>query len=540
MGDPKIYAMDETLGMAKARMDSAQHGVTIKCKRRRPGGGMPPLFEHYATFMNVAMQHIVTPESWLSLLAGGGEHAIDVYDPVDIGKILGGPLRFQISGPPKSPIDFGQLERPDWPGPVELTYPSKQELAQAAAPQPISVISSAPGMPAVHVGQPAPVVAAGTSPADLALAQARAELAQRTAEIEALRDTQRALASRLEREETQRVADAKLNALEHRLSEALAKRDVPPPPPPRDMSETLTPLLGALAPILTEMVKGQAEARKEALAMQMKMQELQLASAQQFQTVLVQMTARPAVDPAIVALQDKFDRTLERMHEREDPAARAMVTQMADAMGSVTNMMMGVLQTASEAGLVGGGKETTGMMVIKEIAKALDKFGRVAAVGMQKPQLRPGRPPQPQRAPRPNGAPRATAPANVVVEAPVARAPQPATPQPAAFAGMPVGAAEAPNPFDEIEDMILAEADVQEVADKLVGSWSNPVLQAEIAEHGGDFTSILQDRIEEEWADEHVEYLLSLSEAVQAKLVEAGLLVPTEGDEAEAETEIGQ
>lgn len=499
MADTKTFSPDETIGLIRAKAADATHGDSFCVKiHRRKGvvGGFGGHSELTAALGGGTVAQICSPETWLPKLVGGGNYIVRVYSDADPGKQLGGDLIHQFAGDQKN-VDPAILKLPGWSGPSELRWPE----TAPQAPVPYVTLGAngtpiVPMQPAVsQVQQSAPILPLGPSSAELELKeqlrqvnemlrQQAAALAQRD------RDLAEEKANRRE-EQLRREHAAEMGAIRAEIAKLANTAPV----------KSSVDTIAALAPVVTPLIQSIIASNSETRQL---MAKIQADSQAQFQALMMKSMERPAVSPEVTALMDRFQSQLEKLRET-DPSQHNMISQMADAFGGMTNMMVNVMGQVADSGLLGGKQESTGMLIFKEIAKALEALGRSAAVTGGG---RPRRPALPARAPV---AATATGPQRPV--APIA----PAQPQSNGLAGV-------VNPLDEIEQRIRNEEDPVAIADLFVKSINDPAVQTEIAEAVG-LPNVFRARLGDEWANEHMDYVQALLTEVQAKLEAAGVVL---------------
>lgn len=500
MAEPaKTYTQDETIGLIRAKSQDTQHGdsFTVKISRRVGaiagyGGGS----ELLVTMGQASIQHISSPEAWLSKLAGGGSYVIKVFSEADPGKQIGGDLLLRITGEPKS-INPSIVKDPSWRGPPEMLYPEPGSLQLQ---QPFMTIAAGPSGNNFVPQPPAPAQLAPSAPS-LAELQLQRQLEQTQAMLQQMQSelTNRSTAlaeerAARERERMQQSHTVQMQALEAKIDRLATAA------PAKSPVESLTAIASTLMPLVQAMIQSNAETRALMLKAQQDNQT-------QLQALMLKSMERPPIDPAVTQMMDRFQAQLEKLRE-SDPAQHSAISSMADAFGGMTSMMMNVLNQAVDSGILGGKGESTGMMVVKEIAKAIESFGRASAgAGARRTIFRPPAPPAlpPRPAPAPTPAPM-----------------NGSTNGASGFAGVSAPA----SPLDAIERRIRAEEDPETVAADFIAAMSHAAVQAEITQAGG-ITELFQNRLGD-WANDHVEYAQALLAAVEAHARAAGIIVDAE------------
>ncbi len=517
----KIYTADETITLLRAKASDPTacpqgDNFRVKVFRRRTGTltGIP---EHIVTMGDAQVLHIANPEVWLPRIAGGGNFMLSVYPAHDPTSPIGSNVPFNYGNEPMREVQVHALaalvKTQGWQGPLSIVWPVPHELTPQQAQDLYTATSMAPsGNPQVHAPQtnvPNGGIQGGPVPFgngqgfqlspgyDPHFAQREREMSEREA--------------KLREEALKRDFELRLKEIEIRytalVNQATARVDAAPKVPEKSIIAELAPVLG---PVLTQMISAQNEMR---LAM-LKSQET--AAAQQ-QLLLTTLLSKPTVDPAITKLEDKIERMME---SSGDDGGAKMVHTMADAMSSMTGMMMSTLKAAAEAGFGGGEKqEHPGLMAVREVARAIESFGSSYSGAMKG---RAGPPPAPARQLPPGQRAR--------------RAPVGAEAQ-AGFAGY-AGAQAAqparsgPNFVDQIERMIRAHHDPHEVALLVGQNLSNPDLQNELAAVGGQIPALMERRLGV-WLTEkkeNHEYIEALFDELTDMLQAAGIIPPDEED----------
>lgn len=505
MADNKTFTPEETIGLIRAKAQDTQHGDSFQVKvyRRHGVAGFARPSETLATLAGATVEHISNPEQWLQKLVGGGNLYLKIYSDAEPGKQIGGDIHITIQGDVKA-IDPNVMKSGQWRGPPELKYPDFG-ATQPQVPQPWMTIGANPAQTTMY---PPPQAPAATPALPLGPTAAEIELKNQLAQAQAaLQQMQAAIASRdvalaeeraaRERERMQREHDAKMASLEAKIDRLATAAPIKSP------TESIAALGATFMPLVQTLIATSNETK-------LQMMRLQETSQQQLQAFMLKSMERPAISPEVQSLLQQFQNQIEKLKET-DPAQHNIISQMADAFGGMSQMMMGVLEQAVNSGVLGGKQESTGLMIVRELAKAVEAFGRAGAnaVGGKRMRLAPPKLPAP------------AAPAAAVATGPQAPIAQPA-PQANGFAGAP------PNPLDEVEERIRAEEDPAAVATAFVAALQSTVVQAEIAQAGG-IVELFGERLGD-WADEHVEYARELLAEVQKQAIAAGVLQPAEED----------
>lgn len=370
---------DETISLMKAKAENPQFGDSFRIKVHRRRQNVAGITENLCTLDGATILHVANPETWLPRLYGGGpNYTIYVYHSLDPTALIGSPLQVQIQGAPFDRINYAELISSGWQGPSTLIYPDPKTAAQTTEQQSAAVTHLSP---VASVGSGAPqtsvpgLLPQGASTNDPAVAAAWAQLETARRELD-LRDR------KIELERVQAQADARMQALEHRL---LGQQK------PSDLPALITAIGTALVPVITGFMQAQSESRRE----------------QQEQTKLL---AQQNSEILKVVLSDK----------RDDAPMGKMMAAMTDTMSSAMKIQNNLMHQMADAGFGPPKEESTAMKVTREIVKGFNALaGSGALAGMAAGGLQPRlpAPKQPQlRAvkspvvpvPRPAATPNAT------------------------------------------------------------------------------------------------------------------------------------
>lgn len=107
------------------------------------------------TLARATVDHIVSPEAWISALFGGGDYALGVFHASDPSTRIGIPLQFKLDGA-KREMNLNLIQQDNWPGPKEIKFAPNAVPAQAPAHQPATNGYPAP------VSQTVPMAGGGT------------------------------------------------------------------------------------------------------------------------------------------------------------------------------------------------------------------------------------------------------------------------------------------------------------------------------------------------------------------------------------------
>lgn len=506
----KTFTPEETIGMIRAKAQDGQHGDSFIFKAfRRLGvvGGFGGHNESLVTLGGASVQQISSPEEWLPKLVGGGNFIIKIYSDQDPGKQIGGDITLKVNGEPKS-IDPSILKSATWHGPPELRFPTFEPLAAHPFMSVPAQIPGGPVFPQQVTSAPTNTFV-GPSAVELELKQ---QLQAQTQHVQAQQAAVVALQAALAEERAARREEQLRRESASQMAELRAEiAKISNAQPQKSATDSIAALVGTFMPLAQALITSSNETK---LAMMKAQQD----SANQFQAVLLKTMERPAVDPQITMLMDKFQAQLEKLREA-DPAQSSVLAQMADAFGGMMNMSMTMMQQVADSGL-GGQKESMGMMIVRELAKAVDTFSRASTSAV----TRRARALPPKVAPAQLAAQPAKAPVAAVATGPQTMAPPVTAPN---------GLAGVENPLDEIEARIRSEEDPATVAESFIIAMSDPIVQAEINAAGGTIVDVFQERLGD-WANDHVEYARALLAEVEKRAVAAGYLQPEEGETVEA------
>lgn len=511
MAENKVWTSEETITLIRAKKEDSQHGDSFLVKVfRRSGavGGFGGKTESLTTLGAATVQHIVNPEIWIPKLAGGGNFILKVFANNEPGKQLGGDLIVQVPGEPIA-VNPAIVKMASWNGPAEMLYPEVGQAQSAPAPYVTLPNMTVVSTPSANMAAQTPaahnVINTGPSSAELELKeQLRAQqamLAQMQSEI-ARRDSllNEERAARRD-EQLRREQATALSALEAKLDRLATAT------PAKSPGDLIATVATALTPLVQAFIQSSSETRQIMLKAQSDNQAT-------LQALMVKSMEKPAIDPQFAAMLNQFQTQIERLRE-SDPESKNVMSQMADAFGGMMNMSMEMMKQVAESGLMGGKSEPIGMTVVKEIAKAIESFGRASAATVGGRRRLPART-APTALPQPPVAATATGPQQPIVPAP--------TVAPNGFAGV-------VNPLDEIEQRIRNEEDPKAVAAAFIACMGNPVVQAEIEEAGG-IVKVFTDRLSE-WANDHVEYGQELLAEIERQGIAAGVMT-ADGGGAEA------
>lgn len=476
-------APEAVIGMiADIAKQTQVNSFPIRIQRRNQNTPYPISI---AAFDDATVEQIAHPEGWLTRLGGGGTYIINVFHPIEHAKILSPSIIVQAAGPALNELpDPSIVEELDWVGPSKMSYPTAKKLdpkAQQSTPY-LSIPSPGGGAGGrsrlanadQQTDSAAPVVPPpqGVDPLRVALEKEREQLRQAMAKLDEDRH-------RMELELERRRRDEEMRALRTEIAAAAASK------PPGDQT-------GGLAALIVEMNK-QAQASADRLAesqrrsderFQMMMAE-QAKSAQESakevqatnRMLMETLLKKPAIDPVMEQL-------LKRDGEASSATAKVMA-QMAEATGSVVQMVVGALHAVQELNAPAE-SDPPWLKAVKEGVKA---FAAVQMSNMNMPQMAP--PPAP-RAPLvavPSPAPQ-----------PPRQSPQPIphTPPPAPAAALGDDDGSKTPAFERLIEAIKAKQNTQELAAYFLDAMENqePSIYGAVSAANGNplqaFTPYLQ------------------------------------------------
>jgi hypothetical protein len=493
MGDPLTAEQTVSIldDLAKQKGDSFR----LRVMRRGREHQVPQFF---LAFDDAQVCHFAAPETWLPEIAasGGGIFEIMAYHMSNPVMPIGGTIKIPVEGDTRPP-DISVIQNPGWQGPKKLTFPKVQRTETIGTAgslpspdqglQPVRVGSSPSPQ---HQGQPQPGAMPQT-PASAALASDPGLFARVTQAEEALR--------RRERELDEREARAREERMRTELREEM-RREMGALRPAHVAPSPVEGIVAALTPILPQVLGVIQQGRAEAQARE--------------ERLLALLTTPRGPDPAVAAMAARLDALLAAKDNGNGP----MVSQMAEAMGTMTSSMMQVVHTAAEMASMQGPapSEPTWIKALREGAKAVLGMMQVQAAMANQRRL----------------------PAAVAVPA----APPPPAVQPGVLPpGQPAAPAEAngapPDVIGRIEAAIRKGVPVDRVAEAFFQALSNdalrPQIDAALAPHNGDYEGLLKARLGLPWLMQpaNLAYVNALKIAFEQKAEEMGFVREEEGGE---------
>ncbi len=469
--DPNILIS----GISDVAKGTGVNAFKIRIQRRAPGQSYPVLL---AAFEDATVDQIAHPESWLTRIGGGGTYLITVFHPVDTAKVLNiAPIIVQAGGAPRQePVDPSIVNEPNWTGPKDMSFPLQQRRSGAVTPifgMPSS-FGDATGSAPRNGDQPS-FGGVPSSPATqfdairVSLEREREDLRQQT------------LRAQEERHRAEVLAVQQRNELELAKLRAEFKVAAVPVVQQREgPSETAT--------LIVEMNRqSQASAdRFQALMLELnKGTAMQLAGMQETNKLLLsKLLDKPAIDPVMEKLLAK--------NADEAGAIVKVVTQMAEASGSIVNMMVSAVHSISELNRSPDDAEPNWLKAVKIGIEGL----RPMLAGMQAQQVQapPVYQPQPAQfqSPRPRVQPPRVVPSQPVAVPVPAPQPQPQATQPASF-----GDADGSNldAFLQIVRAIRERRDPTEVATFFLDNVEEPAVKSRLDAAGGNPLEALEPHL---------------------------------------------
>lgn len=240
----------------------------------------------------------------------------------------------------------------------------------------------------------------------------------------------------------------------------------------------------------------------------------------QNQAMIVALMNRPSVDPSFQSMVERMVTELKASKQDTSPAAQSVAT-MAEAMQGMTKTALNLFHAAAEIGSGKEPREPPGLMVAKEVAKALASLGNGMAQA-----YRPGRRP-------PMGQPR-----QLQGGQPQAPRPQPPQAQPVPA---PAPIEKSIGALDKIEGMIRSKDDPVKVSDAFFEAikTDDSQLHQELSAVEGDINELVGNRLGA-WLMENEgnrDYASNLFGVMQERGVLDGLI---DGDDADSDEDSGE
>ena len=586
--DTAEVVMQKLIALATEKGDGA---FTIRIIARRGSSVVPTAL---VMFHQGTIAQLANIESWLARIVGGGEYTVAVNHASDLGKRH--TFSMSLAGQPFPQVMLSAVQAPDWSGPTDVANAAPaQPESMPTTPSPFNPTFAQPGYPALRpqpMQQPQPfaqqVMPAGAQafqamPADAGAqlltvqreaALAKGELDRRQAEMD-----KREIEDRMRREAHDRETKLRSEmAAQMESVKALFTSQQKPVEAKTDPLAAIAALAAAFAPIANAMIVSSNDMKRLQIEMGQKQAELaastardiaaaQAKAAESNTAMMLKLMEKPGQSPELMMMLD-----LQKSHAEGNSA---MMGQIVNAMGTVSKMSIGMIETIADLTAPPEGSPVAD--AIKDTVKALgtlmngaDKGAR-AAVNQQtpakpgvpaKPALPPGAPAQQgptqeqiaaaqqraaivnQQAQQQQEAHAAaiaqqaqvpTPPANVVqfpqpVPAAPAPAPVPEIEMPDGFAGI-----ETKSTVDELENLIRTHHEpVEAVAQYLLDNLKDPAMRGALAKHQGDPNSLLAEKFGLIWLSDtnNQAYVERLSIALEDMAEAQGALAPEEGDDA--------
>lgn len=543
------YSHEETLRLLTEKAKTGGDRFMVKVSRKR---GVAGLLEHHATLIDATVEQLANPETWLPTLCGGGEYGLRVSHMDDVANALGGVLLYKFQGAPFDLPRTSLVGKANWTGPGGIVFPSAESSPAASSLGGTVTMAGGSGLPPTPYmpasGVPAPPVFAY----DERVERERERLQRESRELaESKQKAERQLAERefeiREKEREAKLKDeltAKQRDLEAKINAQQAQQANAP-----KLTEIVSVISAAFAPVVTAMLESSKAARveqlriqEEAARRQAEMQQRMMEMQQQSTQLLVTLMKDKGPDPTITTMME--------MMRANSQGGAEMMTRIVDAMGTVSKTSVGMIEAIADLRL-GGEPENPILGAVRETVKALATLSKGAetgarkqvAAGQKQPQLpsktaTQPKTPTPTPTPTANGAAAPTQP--VVYEAPNVPQPNhpPATEAPPAFAEAPRFVPQEGSVIEQLKTMIEARHEpVEEVAQFFVDALQTNELREELKRHSGDVNSLVAEHLGL-WVmsdDKNREYIGRVGRAIDELGTKLGLVEDNDEDEAEAE-----
>lgn len=331
---------EQTVANALARAaETNRDEFTLRITQRAVGQAQDSVI---AAFADATVDHLAHPEAWLAQLGGGGMYKLHAFHVMDRARLIGAPIPVLVQGQPHRLNDAQMhtlVDHVDWTGPKTLEYPAKPKAPAArtngtiADVDPLLRISTNRGPPAPSdlsgngVSQTAKTLD-GSTFSDPEVVHLRAQLEAARARVEQQERQLGEERHRLELEAMERRRQSDLEKLRAEIAANSARRDEG----------------GGLSTILMELNKANQAAAERFQTMMLELNkatQAQLAGLQETnRALMLELTKKPTIDPVMEKLLVKG--------EEASSATVRVVAQMAEATGSVVNMMVGALHSLKE------------------------------------------------------------------------------------------------------------------------------------------------------------------------------------------------
>lgn len=552
---------DQTLANIQERGRVSGDRFRVVVFRRGPTDAVP---KKVAGLDGATYAHIAEPSAWLPPLLGGGEYTLNVYhSSVDPGLMIGIPLQESYdakegspAGAPKNTPSLRVMNAQNWPGPPTLFFPNAEMIkadqlgAHPLAPNgtprhTLTNVTSDPGVPNQSGDQG--VLARALQIENEGKRQLE-EAARREREL-----TERM--ARMEKENTERQEAIKRQESESKIREEMRQREEglraqiaelkqlsqqKPPEAPRGPSVTeiittaatlLTPLVNAWSESAKENARATREAAEKAAAASAAAAEKNHAALME---VLKTMNSKPT------GMSEEMKMLLGVLQEDKKSssadAMAAMMTRMVDAVGVVSKMSIGMIETVAQQ--LGGDPEDPVVVAIREGTKAMQMLSQGAQAGAARSIPAVRQQPQPQQR-QPQQRPPQQRPAGATAAGPQQPIVTPPPQQPVA-APTPIGAgtppaevhqfAGAPEPVTRSPiELVRAAIMGQQPADKIAGALvqlikdKEPSFRAALHAAGGDLNGMVVAQLGPEFVMANSDYLNEIGTAVEEQGEAAGI-----------------
>ncbi len=392
-------SQEETLALINTKAKENGDSFLVKVFRKRHSTGLP---ESVATFGDAQAIHIVSPETWLPRISGGGPiYLLQSYHSTAPSETVGSPIQVSVPTdnlPPKTPgeIDPRVVKSGSWTGPRVLIWPSVEDKKTEQAPAYL-VPSTLPqaSSPVASTSQTFAPATFDKAAFDRNLAmqqqldQERASFLRMKEELaedqrrqrEELAESRRAA----EIDSLKRENDARVREMQAEMRTLVAAQSQAPK---TDIAQTIAAVTTAATPILVQMLAAQNEMR---LAMMKQQDAVAAAAAESNRQLMTAMLAKPAVDPVMERLFSELKATIEKANAQQTPQS-TMLHSMAETTASMTQTMMELVQSAADMNLGGGKQEDhPALKAVREGVKAVQSlFAGYQTATMNKMGLQPG------------------------------------------------------------------------------------------------------------------------------------------------------
>jgi hypothetical protein len=454
---PERSQHEETLKAVQMLAASKGDSFRVRISRKKTVASVP---DPVAAFDGVTSDHLITPETWMPDVAGGGYFLLTVYHESDGVSSVGAPISLTVPGEPRDvdPITLQALViSKNWRGPKSLLSPKPIKTLSPTPAWPTGLSVPSPGGSGTVPRNTDPTTPPGGGPShadpyllDVARRERELALREKQLEIDAIR---REAEARVKAAEDRAAAEAtRANDRMDRLEQRMLEK-----PHSDDVGTALARAAESVGKMLIEfkqadreqarikadadvrIAEAQAKANADVLAARARADEAAAAAQRELVTAMLK---RPPIDPALLPLLT-----------RDDGAAAAM-KNVVEATGSMSSMLINAVSAMADMrqGQEGeGGSEV--IAAVRDGIRALVTMTRKTNSSFQgrqpaqqiPPAQRPHRVP-PAKQPAPNGANGSNG----------STTPTPTSPNVAAQPAQPVQASE-PVAIDRIVNAIKAK-----------------------------------------------------------------------------------